>query len=133
MRHTDFSVVVEVLNEGLPRAAWYTLSLIGKHLPFSDTWRFRSTIGKGDTTRDTREKHLDRLNLILTLISFQSILGFLLSIIFLFAAPGFVGAFVPGPVRETSVKYIRILAFDALASTLNVAVSFGTRAMDKPE
>lgn len=44
-----------------------------------------------------------------------------------------MGAFVPGQVRATSVKYLRILAFDALASTLNTAVSFGTRALDKPE
>lgn len=68
-----------------------------------------------------------------TLLSVQTFLGFLLSVIFLFAAPGFVGAFVPGKVRSTSVKYIRILAFDSLASTLNTAVSLGTRALDKPE
>ncbi|KAF8153030.1 hypothetical protein B0H34DRAFT_721904 [Crassisporium funariophilum] len=112
--YTYFSVVVEVLNEGLPRAAW-------------------STIGKGDPTRDSNEMLMDRLTLIFTLITVQSALGTLLSIIFLFAAPGFVGAFVPGVVRGTSVKYLRILAFDSFASTLNVAVSFGTRALDKPD
>jgi hypothetical protein len=93
----------------------------------------RSTIGHGDTTRDTAQELMHRLSLTFTLISVQSCLGFLLSIIFLFAAPGFVGAFVPGQVRATSVKYIRILAFDALASTVNTAVSLGTRALDKPE
>jgi Na+-driven multidrug efflux pump len=93
----------------------------------------RSTIGRGDPSRDTAEELFRRLSLTYTLITIQSCLGFLLSIVFLFAAPGFVGAFVPGQVRATSVKYLRILAFDALASTLNTAVSFGTRALDKPE
>ncbi|KAF9471934.1 hypothetical protein BDN70DRAFT_909262 [Pholiota conissans] len=111
---TYFSCIVEVLNEGLPRAAW-------------------STIGSGDTTKDTAEELIHRLSLTYTLISIQSALGFLLSVIFLFAAPGFVGAFVPGQVRATSVKYIRILAFDSLASTVNTAVSLGTRALDKPD
>ncbi|KDR72272.1 hypothetical protein GALMADRAFT_229087 [Galerina marginata CBS 339.88] len=101
---TYFSCIIEVLNEGLPRAAWYTA-----------------------------EELLHRLSLTYTLISIQSIFGFLLSVIFLFAAPGFVGAFVPGKVRATSVKYIRILAFDSMASTLNTAVSLGTRALDKPD
>ncbi|KJA18959.1 hypothetical protein HYPSUDRAFT_190332 [Hypholoma sublateritium FD-334 SS-4] len=112
--YTYFSCIIEVLNEGLPRAAW-------------------STIGSGDTTKDTAEELLHRLSLTYTLISVQSALGLLLSVIFLFAAPGFVGAFVPGEVRATSVKYIRILAFDSLASTLNTAVSLGTRALDKPD
>ncbi|RDB30610.1 hypothetical protein Hypma_005722 [Hypsizygus marmoreus] len=112
--YTYFSVVVEVLNEGLPRAAW-------------------STIGSGDTTNDTPEELFGRLALAYTLITVQSVLGFLLSIVFLFAAPRFVGAFVPGAVRATSVKYIRILAFDALASTVGTAVSLGTRALDKPD
>ncbi|KIJ56233.1 hypothetical protein M422DRAFT_40995 [Sphaerobolus stellatus SS14] len=112
--YTYFLCVIEVLNEGLPRAAW-------------------STIGNGDTTRDTAEELLHRLSLTYTLISVQSLLGFLLSVVFLFAAPGFVGAFVPGEVRATSVKYLRILTFDSLASTLNTAVSLGTRALDKPD
>lgn len=112
--YTYFSVVVEVLNEGLPRAAW-------------------STIGRGDPTRDTADELVHRISLTYTLITIQSLLGFLLSIVFLFAAPGFVGAFVPGKVRATSVKYLRILAFDALASTVNTAVSLGTRALDKPD
>jgi Na+-driven multidrug efflux pump len=112
--YTYFTVVIEVLNEGLPRAAW-------------------STIGSGDTTRDTTEELLRRLSLTYTLISIQTFFGFILSIIFLFAAPGFVRAFVPGKARAVSVKYIRILAFDSLASTLNTAVSLGTRALDKPD
>jgi len=112
--YTYFSCVVEVLNEGLPRAAW-------------------STIGSGDITRDTAAELLHRLSLTYTLISVQSLFGFLLSIVFLFAAPQFAGAFVPGKTRATSVKYLRILAFDSLASTLNTAVSLGTRALDKPD
>lgn len=112
--YTYFSCVVEVLNEGLPRAAW-------------------STIGAGDTTLDTAVQLTERLSLTYTLISIQSIFGFVLSIIFLFAAPGFVAAYVPGETRAVSVKFIRILAFDALASTVNTAVSLGTRALDKPD
>lgn len=127
----DFSCIIEVLNEGLPRAAWYGFIIVNLH-EFSSVFR-RSTIGSGDTTKDTAEKMLHRLSLTYTLISVQSMLGLLLSVIFLFAAPGFVGAFVPGEVRATSVKYLRILAFDSLASTLNTAVSLGTRALDKPE
>lgn len=112
--YTYFSCVIEVLNEGLPRAAW-------------------STIGSGDTTLDSGAQLMERLSLTYTLISVQSGLGLILSIIFLFAAPGFVAAYVPGQVRATSVKYLRILAFDSLASTLNTAVSLGTRALDKPD
>ncbi|EIW80541.1 hypothetical protein CONPUDRAFT_82739 [Coniophora puteana RWD-64-598 SS2] len=112
--YTYFSCVVEVLNEGLPRAAW-------------------STIGSGDTTRDSSTQLLDRLSLTYTLISVQSCLGTLLSIIFLFGAPGFAASYVPGKTRATSVVYLRILAFDSLASTLNTAVSLGTRALDKPD
>jgi hypothetical protein len=93
----------------------------------------RSTIGSGDTTKDGAEELVERLSLTYTLISIQSFLGTILSVVFLFAAPAFVGAFVPGQVRATSVRYVRILAFDSLASTVNVAVSFGTRALDKPE
>lgn len=93
----------------------------------------RSTIGRGDTTRDTSDELIHRLSLTYTLISVQSFFGFLLSIIFLAAAPRFVQAFVPGKSRPISVQYIRILAFDSLASTLNTAVSLGTRALDKPE
>jgi len=76
---------------------------------------------------------LDRLSLTFTLISVQASLGFALSAILFFAAPAFVGAYIPGDARDISVKYIRILAFDSLASTVAVSVSFGTRAMDKPE
>lgn len=93
----------------------------------------RSTIGSGDTTRDSASQLLERLSLTFTLISVQSLLGTVLSVIFLFAAPAFVGAYVPGETRAVSVKYIRILAFDSVASTLNTAVSFGTRALDKPD
>ncbi|KAF9053440.1 hypothetical protein BJ165DRAFT_1447523 [Panaeolus papilionaceus] len=112
--YTYFSCIVEVLNEGLPRAAW-------------------STIGRGDTTKDSPQDLIHRLSLMYTLITVQSAAGIVLSIIFLFAAPGFVGAFVPGQVRDTSVKYLRILAFDALASTVNSAVGLGTRALDQPD
>jgi hypothetical protein len=107
--------------------------LVYELIHYALTSLFRSTIGSGDTTKDTAEDLVKRLSLTYTLISVQSFLGTILSIVFLFAAPAFVGAFVPGQVRATSVKYVRILAFTSLASTVNIAVSFGTRALDKPE
>ena len=133
--HPDFSCVVEVLNEGLPRAAWYDSNSppVNIWLKVAAIVCFRSTIGLGDTTSDTAADLHHRLSLTFTLITIQSVFGLILSIVFLFAAPGFVGAYVPGETREVSVKFIRILAFDALASTVSTAVSLGTRALDKPE
>ncbi|KAL8284029.1 hypothetical protein RQP46_005142 [Phenoliferia psychrophenolica] len=106
----DAGIVVEVFNEGLPRAAWNTIA---------------------DNTKYSRA---NQLSLVTTLILVQSVLGLVLSLIFLGAAPTFVGNFVPGPVKQVSVQYVRIGAFgNCLASTLETAVSLGMRAMDHPD
>jgi Na+-driven multidrug efflux pump len=107
--NTYMGVVVEVINEGLPRAAWVII---------------------GD--KATRSLS-SRIGLSYTLISFQAILGTILSIIFLAAAERFAGSFVPAEVRSVSVNYVRIGAFTSLASALETAVANATRALDKPD
>ena len=107
--YTYIGVVAEVLNEGLPRAAWVVI---------------------GDKASRSLPQ---RLKLTHTLILFQSILGLIMSIGFVIAAPRFAQSFVPIEVRAASVKYVRISAFSALSSSIEVAVSTSTRALDKPD
>lgn len=107
--NTYMSVVVEVINEGLPRVAWV---LIGDKAARSIS---------------------SRIGLTYTLIAFQIIAGAILSIIFLTAAERFAGSFVPAEVRAASISYVRISAFTALASSLETAVAYSTRALDKPD
>ena len=107
--YTYIGVIVEVLNEGLPRAAW-------------------STIGDR-TTRTTRS----RIGLAYTLIAVQMVLGILLTMIFVASAGKLAGAFVPIEVRETSLKYVRISSVQAFSSAIEVAVSVSTRALDHPD
>lgn len=106
--YTYMGTVTEVINEGLPRAAWLII---------------------GDKASRTL---LSRHELAHTLILVQAILGFILSIVFLAAAKEFALAFVPSTVRDASINYVRISAFSTLASTIEVAVSNATRALDKP-
>jgi Na+-driven multidrug efflux pump len=106
--YTYIGVVAEVLNEGLPRAAWV---IIG----------------------DPERHFIDRLQLTHTLIIFQSLLGLIMSIIFVSAAKEFSSAFVPEEVRDASLDYVRISAFSALTSAVEVAVANATRALDKPD
>jgi Na+-driven multidrug efflux pump len=107
--YTYIGIVAEVLNEGLPRAAWV---IIG----------------------DKASRPLDaRFGLAYTLIAFQSVLGCIMSIIFVAAAKEFARAFVPIEVRESSLTYVRISSFSALASAMEVAVASATRAMDHPD
>ncbi|KAK3324949.1 hypothetical protein B0H66DRAFT_580341 [Apodospora peruviana] len=107
--YTYIGVVAEVLNEGLPRAAWV---IIGDH-----------------ASRSLAQ----RLQLTHTLILFQSILGLIMSIAFVAGTPTFAKGFVPVEVRDVSITYIRISAFGALSSTIETAVSYATRALDKPD
>lgn len=107
--YTYIGVVTECINEGLPRAAWVII---------------------GDKSSRSLSS---RLGLSYTLITFQAILGTILSIIFLAAAGKFADAFVPIEVRAASLKYVRISAFSALSSALEVSVSACTRALDKPD
>lgn len=101
--------IVEVLNEGLPRAAWTTI---------------------GDrTTRTTRS----RIALAFTLISAQAVMGMIMMIVFVADAERLADAFVPVEVRKTSVKYVRIASVQALSSAIEVAVSSSTGALDHPD
>ena len=74
-----------------------------------------------------------RLGLAHTLVIFQAILGIIMSIVFASAAKAFSATFVPHDVQKSSVTYVRISAFSALSSAIEVAVSNATRALDKPD
>ena len=107
--YTYIGVVSEVINEGLPRAAWVII---------------------GDKAART---FYSRLGLAHTLILFQTLFGLLLSIIFVASARSFADGFVPKGVRSASLTYIRLSAFAALSSAIETAVASATRALDKPD
>jgi Na+-driven multidrug efflux pump len=107
--YTFISVVAEVLNEGLPRAAWVVI---------------------GDKSSHSLES---RTGLAYTLIIFQGALGLITSAIFVSAAANFADGFVPAKVRAASLIYVRISAFSALSSALEIAISSATRALDYPD
>ncbi|KAG9005029.1 hypothetical protein FRB90_010577, partial [Tulasnella sp. 427] len=106
--YTYIGTFAEVLNEGLPRAAYLVI---------------------GDKTRTS----VDRITLCFTLIAFQMVLGLIMSLGFLGGAERFADGFVPADVRENSITYIRISAFAALTSATEYAVSFATRSIDRPD
>ncbi|KAK0701454.1 hypothetical protein B0T21DRAFT_388253 [Apiosordaria backusii] len=107
--YTYIGVLAEVLNEGLPRAAWV---IIG----------------------DKSSRPLPaRLSLSHTLILFQAVLGLVMSLALLGGASTFAKGFVPIEVRDASLTYIRISAFSALSSAIETAVASATRALDKPD
>lgn len=101
--------MAEVLNEGLPRVSYL---IIGDKSSRSIT---------------------SRVQLTNTLIIFQAALGLIMSIVFVSCAKNFADAFVPEPVRSASLTYVRIAAFSALTSAVEVAVATATRALDKPD
>ncbi|KAJ9665585.1 hypothetical protein H2201_004276 [Coniosporium apollinis] len=107
--YTYIGVVAEVLNEGLPRAAWLVI---------------------GDKSSRSVPA---RVGLCYTLIIFQSILGLIMSIVFVSAAAQTAKAFVPVETRSTSLTYVRAAAFSCLSSAIEVAVSNSTRALDRPD
>ena len=107
--YTYIGVVAEVLNEGLPRAAWVII---------------------GDAAS---RSFAERLRLTHTLILFQSILGLIMSVAFVGGAASFARGFVPEEVREASITYVRISAFSALSGAVETAVASATRALDKPD
>lgn len=107
--YTYISTIAEVLNEGLPRIAWL---IIGNSASYS-----LST----------------RLSLSYTLIIFQTVMGLLMTIIFIAAAESFAAGFVPPEVREKSLSYVRVSAAVALTSAVQTAVASCTRAMDWPD
>ncbi|KAK0702306.1 hypothetical protein B0H67DRAFT_595467 [Lasiosphaeris hirsuta] len=107
--YTYIGVVTEVLNEGLPRAAWVVIG--------------------NKASRSLQQ----RLGLAHTLILFQSILGLVMSIALVAGAKTFAQGFVPIEVREKSLTYVRISGFSALSSAIETALSAATRALDKPD
>ncbi|KAB8304146.1 hypothetical protein EYC80_003566 [Monilinia laxa] len=107
--YTYIGVIVEVLNEGLPRAVWVIIA-----------------------DESNRSVH-SRLTLTYTLVSFQVLLGALLMIIFLSSAEHLAAAFVPEVVREASLTYVRISSVQALSSAMSTAVANSTRALDHPD
>jgi Na+-driven multidrug efflux pump len=107
--NTYMGVVAEVINEGLPRAAWVII---------------------GDKAARSISS---RIQLTYTLIIFQTALGAILSIIFMAAPERFASSFVPAEVRVASISYVRISAFTSLASSLETAIAYCTRALDKPD
>lgn len=107
--YTYIGVIVEVLNEGLPRASW--------------------TVMGDKSTRSPQS----RIRLSFTLIIFQTLFGFILTVIFIASAEKLAGAFVPSAVRQTSLDYVRISSVEALSSAIETAVSNCTRALDHPD
>lgn len=77
--YTYIGVVIEVLNEGLPRAAYLVI---------------------GD--RSTRTL-CSRLGLSYTLIIFQIVFGAIMTVVFVAASERLAGAFVPEQVRQSSL------------------------------
>ena len=106
--YTYIGIIAEVLNGVLPRAVWVTIA-DKEARPFES-----------------------RLGLAHTLIIFQASLGVIMSIVFASAAKAFSAKFVPHDVLKPSVIYVRISAFSALSSAIEVAVSNATRALDMP-
>lgn len=107
--YTYIGVVVEVINEGLPRASW---NIIGDK-----------------SNRSLSARH----GLSYTLIIIQTILGFILSIAFVGAAHQFADAFVPTAQRQASITYVKISAFSSLSSAIETAVAAATRSLDQPD
>jgi len=101
--------VAEVLNEGLPRAAWVII-------------------------RDTASRTFtSRIRLSYTLIMFQTVLGTIMSIAFVADARSFAGVFVPIEVRAASLTNVRLSAFSVLSSAIETSVSACTRALDRSD
>ena len=107
--YTYIGTFAEVLNEGLPRAAWNIIA--------------------DRSNRSLAARH----GLSHTLITIQTILGLVMSIAVVGAARQFANVFVPKKVRDISIIYVRIAAFSALSSAIEVAVAAATRALDKPD
>ncbi|KAJ5555269.1 hypothetical protein N7461_003739 [Penicillium sp. DV-2018c] len=107
--YTYIGVIVEVLNEGLPRSAWLVI---------------------GDkSTRSMRS----RLDLAYTMVLAQSVLGILMTVIFLAASETLASGFVPVDVRRASITYVRLSSVQAVTSAIEAALSASTRALDNPD
>ena len=81
--YTYIGVIVEVLNDGLPRSAWLII---------------------GDKSNRTLSS---RLTISYTLIFVQMILGAIMTVIFVASSERLAAAFVPAQVRDASIKMCR--------------------------
>jgi Na+-driven multidrug efflux pump len=107
--YTYISIIAEVLNKGLPHAAWVTI-------------------------RNTASRSLaQRLSLTHTLILFQAALGLIVSFILAAGTHKFALMFVPMEVWDASLAYVRIIAFSALSSAIKIAIAATTTALKKPD
>ncbi|MCJ1473309.1 hypothetical protein MMC13_001960 [Lambiella insularis] len=107
--YTYIGVIVQVLNDGLPRSAWLVI---------------------GDRSTRTLSS---RLALSYTMIAVQISLGALMTVIFVATSDSLAAAFVPEDVRQASLTYVRISSVEALSSATETVVSSCTRALDYPD
>ncbi|CAG8400547.1 unnamed protein product [Penicillium salamii] len=107
--YTYIGVIVEVLNESLPRTAWLII---------------------GDSSARTLNL---RLNLAYTMILVQTVLGVCMTVIFLACSQSLASGFVPSTVREASITYVRLSSVQAVTSAIEAALSASTRALDNPD
>lgn len=107
--YTYIGVIVNVLNDGIPRSAWLVI---------------------GD--KSNRAMYC-RLNLAWTMIAVTAVQGLLMMIIFLATADKLAAAFVPAEVRQASLTYVRLSSVQALTSATEAALSSSTRALDSPD
>lgn len=107
--YTYIGVIVEVSNDGLPRSAWLII---------------------GDKSNRTLSS---RLTISYTLIFVRTILGAIMTVIFVASSERLAAAFVPAQLRDASIKYVQISSISALSSAMQVAVSNCTRALDNPD
>ncbi|MCJ1237587.1 hypothetical protein MMC14_005574 [Varicellaria rhodocarpa] len=107
--YTYIGVIAQVLNDSLPRSAWLVV---------------------GDKSTRTTSS---RLSISYTMILVQTVLGAIMTVIFVAASEKLAGAFVPKEVREVSLTYVRISSVSALSSAMETVVSSCTRALDHPD
>ena len=98
-----------MINEGLPRGVFVVI---------------------GDKSSRSLSS---RLTISWTLLYVQTILGLMLSIIFTGGAASFASTFVPEEIRHASLTYVRISAWSTIFSAISIAVSYATRALDRPD
>lgn len=102
-------VIVEALNDGVPRSAWLVI---------------------GD--KSTRTIH-SRLYLAYTMIMVTIVQGFLMTVIFLQTSKSLAATFVPVEAQQASLTYVRLSLVQALTSAAEAALSSSTRALDNPD
>ncbi|KAJ3343475.1 hypothetical protein HDU93_008134 [Gonapodya sp. JEL0774] len=107
--YTYLGVFAEVLNEGLPRAAYLVI---------------------GDTARTSADKRSKQIS---TLLIFQMCASLVLSVVFLCAAPTLTAAFVPPETRNLSITYLRISSFSTFFVASSYAIGTAFRAIDRPD